>query len=207
MAICEATKKNMLELKNYINGLVTIPSDKVDYIVSKFYKKSISKESFFININENCDYIGFLVKGIIRFYYLTNDNQETTCYLSFPNEFVTSKYSFFSKKPSKEALKAIVDSELYVIHRKDFEELQKEIPELYEITNRIYDNFSNILLKRIALLQINSAEERYHYLLKHKPHLLQSVPLQYLASYLGVTPQHLSRLRKAKSTNGKLIYP
>jgi hypothetical protein len=69
----------MLELKNYINGLVTIPSDKVDYIVSKFYKKSISKESFFININENCDYIGFLVKGIIRFYYLTNDNQETTC--------------------------------------------------------------------------------------------------------------------------------
>ena len=195
----------MQDLKNYIDKLVTLPTDKVDYILSKFKKIAIPKEGCFVSINENCDYIGFLVKGIIRFYYLSKDNNETTCYLSFPNEFVTSKYSFFNQKPSKEALKAIVDSELYIIHRNDFELLQKEIPELHKLTNCIYDNFSNILLKRIAMLQINSAEERYQYLLKNKPHLLQTVPLQYLASYLGVTPQHLSRLRKAKASSNKLV--
>jgi CRP-like cAMP-binding protein len=177
-----------------------LPPDKLDFIVSHFKKIVIPKDTYFVKINENCDYVGFLTKGIIRFYYQSKDNQETTCYFAFPNEFITSKYSFNTKKPSKEALKAMVDSEIFVIHRSDLEKLYTEIPETQKVTEFVYDNFSNILMKRIAMLQINSAEERYQYVLKNKPYLLQSVPLQYLASFLGVTPQHLSRLRKAKTS-------
>jgi CRP-like cAMP-binding protein len=188
----------MIELYKTINRLANLPPEKIDYILSHFKKITIPKDSYFIKINDNCDHVGFLLEGIIRFYYISKDNQETTCYFAFPNEFITSKYSFNTKKESKEALKAIVDCEIMVIHRNDLEKLYTEIPEAQKVTQYVYDNFSNILMKRIAMLQINSAEERYQYVLENNPALLRNVPLQYVASFLGVTPQHLSRLRKQK---------
>ena len=86
-----------------------------------------------------------------------------------------------------------------MIKRDDIEKLYAEIPEVQGITSNAYEKLSSILQKRIAMLQINSAEERYDYLLKHHSVLLQTVPLRYVASFIGVTPQHLSRLRKLKT--------
>ena len=87
-------------------------------------------------------------------------------------------------------------TELLVISKQDLEMLYKKIPATQELGKKCAENIIIILEKRMALFLNTSASERYQFLLKHNPILTHTVPLQYLASYLGITPQHLSRLRK-----------
>ena len=189
----------MNQLKETIYNLVPKQQQKIDYILSHFQHKRILKDDFFVEAGEKCNEVAFIKSGIIRFFYINQHHEETTCYFAFPAEFITSKYSFNTKKDSKESLQAVIDTELWVIKRDDIEKLYAEIPEVQGITSNAYEKLSSILQKRIAMLQINSAEERYDYLLKHHSVLLQTVPLRYVASFIGVTPQHLSRLRKLKT--------
>lgn len=133
---------------------------------------------------------------MLRIYYYNDKGDETTCYFALPNDFVTSFSSFNSNTPSTENIQAILPTELLVIHKYDLDKLYKEILSMQEFGRKAAENMTIAMEKRIALFQNNTAEDRYRYLMKHNPVLLQTVPLQYLASYLGITPQHLSRLRK-----------
>jgi hypothetical protein len=85
---------------------------------------------------------------------------------------------------------------LRVISKKDIEELSVLIPKMQIFRRIIAENLFIIMEKRIMMLQSQSAHERYEKMLKENPEILLSVPLQYTASFLGITPQHLSRLRK-----------
>ncbi len=190
----------MEELRKTIANLIKTNKEQTDYILSHFRTVQLGKDESFVDLNDKCDEVAFIKNGIIRFYYYNKRDEETTCYFAFPNEFITSIKSFNFKTESREVLKCITDAELLVIKRTDIEKLYHEIPATQKITRKIYERLSINLQKRIALLQINSAEERYQYILNHQSELLRSVPLQYLASFLGVTPQHLSRLRKSKAT-------
>lgn len=190
----------MEELRKTIVNLIHLNKEQIDYILTHFESRILTKDNCFVNFGERCDEVAFLKSGIIRFYYLSKYDEQTTCYFALPNEFITSIKSFNFKKNSREVLQAITDCELFVIKRKNLEKIYAEFPSTQLITQRVYETLSINLQKRIALLQINSAEERYDYLQFHQSVLLKNVPLQYLASFLGVTPQHLSRLRKSKTT-------
>jgi CRISPR/Cas system-associated protein Csx1 len=85
---------------------------------------------------------------------------------------------------------------LRVISKKDLEELSVRVPKIQIFRRVIAENLFIIMEKRIAMLQSQSAYERYERILKDNPDIILSVPLQYTASFLGITPQHLSRLRK-----------
>ena len=189
----------MEELRKTITNLIKTNKQQTDYVLSHFEKRHLAKDKYFVGIGERCDEVAFLKSGIVRFYYLSKHDEETTCYFAFPNEFITSIKSFNSKSESRECLQAATNAELYVIKRNAIEKLYQEIPATQFITRKVYESLSLNLQKRIALLQINSAEERYDYLLNHQSVLLKNVSLQHLASFLGVTPQHLSRLRKQKT--------
>jgi CRP/FNR family transcriptional regulator, anaerobic regulatory protein len=190
----------MDKLRLTISNLTKTNTEQINYILSHFKRTTLKKGEHFIGLGERCDKVAFIRSGIVRFYYFNKHDEETTCYFAFANEFITSIKSFNNKTESREGLECVTDVDLYTISRYDIEMLYSEIPATQKITRKVYEQLSINLQKRIAMLQINSAEERYNFIQDHQSVLLQNVPLQYLASFLGVTPQHLSRLRKSKTT-------
>lgn len=186
------------QLRQIIESIIPISETDIEYMLSLFKPLSLAKEEFFLKYDKICNQAAFVKSGILRVYYPNDNGEDTTCYISLSNEFITSFSSFTTSKPSTENIQAIVPTELLVISKQDLEMLYNKIPITQEFGRKAAENVAIMMEKRMSLFLNNSAKERYQYLMKHNPVLIQTVPLQYLASYLGITPQHLSRLRKDK---------
>jgi len=184
-------------LRDTVKNTISISEEDLDFMLSLFNPTKLEKGEYFLEIGKRCDQIAFINNGLLRIFYPNDKGEETTCYFSLPTEFVTSFSSFTTQKPSTENIQAILPSELFVINKQDLELLYKKIPAAQEFGRLAAENLAIIMEKRISLFLNNSAEERYRFLLKNNAVLIQQVPLQYLASYLGISPQHLSRLRKS----------
>ncbi len=185
-------------LQRIIQNTISISNSELEFMLSLFKPITLQKDDFFLHIGKVCHQVAFVKSGMLRIYYPNDKGEETTCYFSLPNEFVTSFSSFSTGKRSVENIQAIMPTELFIIEKSDLELLYSKIPIAQEFGRKSAENVTMLMEKRLALFQNNSAEQRYDFLLKNQPILLQTVPLQYMASYLGISPQHLSRLRKKK---------
>lgn len=163
-------------------------------IIEAFRFRKIKKGDHFATEGKTSRHLAYITKGLFQYYYL-KDGKEITTYVSGVNTFLTSVYSFFKQKPGKEFIRALVDSELWQIHYDDLTILKtkNETFKLFYI-DAIEQTLAGIDESRIKLITL-TGEERYASLMKEEPALLQQIPLQYLASILGVTPRHLSRIR------------
>ena len=163
-------------------------------IADAFKFKTISKGEFFVEEGKTSKFLAFITKGLFQYFYL-KDGKEITTYISGDNTFVASVTSFFKQQPSKEYVRSLTDSEILTLHYDDLSKLKTSneafktfyIAAMESLVTGIDESRSNLI--------ILTAEERYANLLKEEPKLLQQIPLQYLASILGVTPRHLSRIR------------
>jgi CRP-like cAMP-binding protein len=166
----------------------------LDKIVDAFHIKHYKKGDFFVETGKTSLYLGFIESGMLP-YYVIKDGDERTSYVSIESTFVASLMSFISETPSKESVRALVDSEVSVISRKDLKKLVAEIPPFKDFYIALLEwAICGIDSSRHDLIVL-SGEQRYEKMLKEEPKLLQVIPLQYLASMLGVTPRHLSRIR------------
>jgi CRP-like cAMP-binding protein len=156
----------------------------------------LSKGDFLIKQGKVCDQVAFVVSGKLRNFYIDDAGNEVTCFFVTADSFVSAFTSFLTNTPTHENITALEDTVLRVISKKDIEELSVLIPKMQIFRRIIAENLFIIMEKRIMMLQSQSAHERYEKMLKENPEILLSVPLQYTASFLGITPQHLSRLRK-----------
>jgi CRP/FNR family transcriptional regulator, anaerobic regulatory protein len=104
-----------------------------------------------------------------------------------------------AQTPTTEGIQALTAAELLVISKKDLEMLYQKVPAMQEVGRKATENVVAAMSNRISILINQSAEKRYDTIMERHPILIQTVPLQYLASYLGITPQHLSRIRKKSS--------
>ncbi len=171
-----------------------VPASEVAQITEAFKIKKIPKGEFFVEEGKTSKYLAFISKGLFQYFYL-RDGKEITTYITGENTFLASLSSFYKQQPSKEYVRALADSEIWVILYNDLVKLKTES----EAFKTFYIGaMENIVIgideSRSNLITLN-AEERYAVLLKEEPALLQQIPLQYLASILGVTPRHLSRIR------------
>jgi CRP-like cAMP-binding protein len=154
------------------------------------------KGDFLLKQGKVCDQVAFVVSGKLRNFYIDDAGNEVTCFFVTADSFVSAFTSFLTNTPTHENISALEDTVLRVISKKDIEELSVLIPKMQIFRRIIAENLFIIMEKRIMMLQSQSAHERYEKMLKENPEILLSVPLQYTASFLGITPQHLSRLRK-----------
>ncbi|MFN8236574.1 MAG: Crp/Fnr family transcriptional regulator [Chitinophagales bacterium] len=157
--------------------------------------KSYKKGENFINANNLNTKIAFILKGGFRFFYEKNDN-EITCLLAFENGLIGSFESNILKQPCTQTIQAIEDSELFIIDYKDLEALYDRSPKFERVGRLILEYYLAFLQQRITSYLLDTPEERYMRLIRETPDLLNRVPLQYIASYIGVTPVSLSRIRK-----------
>ncbi len=166
----------------------------LDQIVQAFQIKEYKKGDFFVEAGKTSQYLGFIENGMFH-YYVMKDGDERTSYVSIENTFVASLMSFIGETPSKESVRALVDSQVSVISRTDLKLLVDELPAFKDFYIGLLEwAICGIDSSRHDLIVL-SGEQRYEKMLREEPKLLQVIPLQYLASMLGVTPRHLSRIR------------
>ncbi len=171
-----------------------VPVSEISPIAEAFKFKKISKGDFFAEEGKTSKYLAFISKGLFQYFYL-KDGKEITTYVSGENTFLASLSSFYKQQPGKEFVRALVDSEVWQIHYDDLKKLKKESDAFKAFYIEAIEQVLAGIDESRSKLIIMTAEERYASLMKEEPALLQQIPLQYLASILGVTPRHLSRIR------------
>ncbi len=167
----------------------------LETIVQTFSLKLYLKDDHFIEAGKTNRHMGFIEKGLFQYFVLVQGEERTT-YITAENSFIASLVSFLNNTPSREYIRALTDARVWMITKADVKKLQADIPLFKDFYIGILEwQIGCIDKSRHDLITLN-AEQRYAKLLNDEPLLLQTIPLQYLASILGVTPRHLSRIRK-----------
>jgi len=157
-------------------------------------KVELSKGSYLITERKVCNHIYFLEKGCLRGFY-NLDGKEITYWFAFENDFVTSFYSFITRKPSVENIQLIEDSSLWCMAYDDLQKLYNKHPDIERFGRLTNEHYYVMLEERFVSNHFKEARERYENLASLAPHIIQRVPLGYIASYLGITQETLSRIR------------
>lgn len=172
-----------------------VSPEETEKISNAFRLKKILKGDFFVEEGKTSKWLAFIQEGLFQYFYL-KDGKEVTTYVTAKNSFLLSLRSFYRQEPSKEFIRALADAQLWAIHYDDLLKLKKESEAFKTFYIQAMENLVVAMDETRANLIILTAEERYALLMKEEPEMLQQIPLQYLASILGVTPRHLSRIRK-----------
>jgi CRP-like cAMP-binding protein len=181
-------------LKTFINQYVSIEEGELDDIVDRFKTRTVKKNDFLLEEGAICKDLVFVQEGCLRLYYVDNDI-EVSVWFAFKNSSAIDIYSFISEKPSGYFLQAIEDSEILYLPKTELTRLYQTHPKMQEMMRRFWEDAVLTLIDRFTALQRDPAEQRYLDLLT-KPPYIQKIPQKYLASFIGVTPTSLSRIRK-----------
>ncbi|MCF2874908.1 MULTISPECIES: Crp/Fnr family transcriptional regulator [unclassified Tenacibaculum] len=167
----------------------------VPEIVKHFSLKTLTKNEYFVEEGKICKHFCFIESGVLQ-HAIQVSNEEKTTYLGLKNTCTTSLKSFLQQTPSRKNIKALSDCNLWVISVTNFKLLLKNNKGFHQFYFNLIENQIFLIDDyRINLLTL-TPEERYQKLLLNEPILLQKVPLQYLASFLGISTRHMSRIRK-----------
>ena len=186
----------MTSLTENIHQIVSLTTEEKAIIEKAYGSLEISKGDYFVKQGMICEQVGFVLSGKMRTYYMDESGNEITCYFVSPENFISSFTSFLTNTPANENISALEDTVLRVISKDELEALCLSVPKMQILRRVIAENLFITMEKRILMLQSQSAHERYEKMLRENPDIILSVPLQYTASFLGITPQHLSRIRK-----------
>ena len=187
----------MDQIKLYLDKIASISSSDWNFFISKLHRRIITKKSVFIKVNQIENHISFIESGIVRL-FIPRDNpeKEITFGFSFKNQFVSAYDSFLTQSPSNYQLQALTETTVLSISYKDLQSVYKSTQIGNLIGRLTAEDLFLIKSKREQNLLNLNAEQRYLQLFKERPELLKSVPLKYISSYIGVTAQALSRIRK-----------
>ena len=171
--------------------------------ISKEAEKAIAEISSIVTIKKNkdlqsightCKTIYFINKGIARIYYF-KDGIDITESFFFENSIIARVESLFTGKPSRKAIQILADAEIVAINANQLFKLYDSFPEIERLFRKIFEAAYVETVNRIEGMQFHSADERYNALINEAPNVLKSVPLKYIASFLGITQVSLSRIR------------
>lgn len=186
----------MTTISENISQTIELTTDEKEVVENAFKPIKISKGDLWVKEGKICDQVAYVQNGKLRVFYNDDSGNEVTCFFVLPDNFISSFTSFLTNTPTTENISAIEDTSLMTISKKELESLSDSIPKVHIWRRIVAENLFITMEKRIAMLQSQTANERYERLIKENPDIILSVPLQYTASFLGITPQHLSRLRR-----------
>src|SRR5690606_6260329 len=184
-------------IKAYLDQIATISQSDWDFFTSKLLRRVIPKKSVFLKLNEIENHISFIESGVVRLYIpKENSEKEITFGFSFKDQFISAYDSFLTRQPSAYELEALTETTLLSITYNDLQDVYKTT-EIGNLIGRLAaERLFLIKSKREQHLLNLTAEERYLKLFKERPELIKIIPLKYISSYIGVTAQALSRIRR-----------
>jgi len=166
---------------------------------SKLTVEPVQKGSLLIRQGEISRTVSFINKGLVRSYYLSDGQEINTGFIA-ENEYVSSYSSFLTRQPSAENIDALEDCELINLSYESMQELYLSHPIYERFGRKIAEMLYIMVSSHTTLLLTLSPEERYQTILQYQPYLIQRVPQYMIASFIGITPEHLSRIRKKMSS-------
>ncbi|NME70719.1 Crp/Fnr family transcriptional regulator [Flammeovirga aprica] len=186
----------MTELEQYINSYFGIvQSEELLQISSLFKLTTLKKGDFLLQTGKKSDQLCFVQSGLLRMFVQTKD-KEVTQWISTKGYFSTDLSSFIFETPSRWNIHALVDSEVYVLTKREYEKIGEIVPKWNELEKLFIVKCFTMLEDRVFSHLSMSAEERYQRFFENNKDLFNQVPLQYIASMLGMSAETFSRIRK-----------
>jgi CRP-like cAMP-binding protein len=167
-------------------------------VMPYFETKNFKKKTILLQSGKTANEVYFIVNGCVRL-FCDKDGQELSTYFFTENMFAGSYDSFISRKPSKVSIETLEDCEVFVLTHQSLEELYALFPKMNEFIRKAIEERFVLLHNLFISYLLNSPEERYLMLLKERPELLQRITQHQIASFLGITPVSLSRIRNRVS--------
>jgi len=183
------------QITNQLIQLINLDKDEIDHFISKLQTKEFDKKKLVLQEGNICKYSFFINKGCLRYYY-NIEGRENTGQFFFENSWYTDYESYLSGKPSNQNIETLEKSELILLAKSDLQQLFIDIPKFEKFGRIMAENAFLGLRNRNEMLTNQTAEERYLNLIKERPKVFEKVPQHYIASYLGIKPPSLSRIRK-----------
>jgi CRP-like cAMP-binding protein len=174
-------KFNEIEITSFIETFEVVTLQKGDHILKE---------------GQVCTFLGFVDKGLLIYYNISEDGEEKICDFAIENQWVTQYQSMSTNSKSLLSIKAIEPTILLKTTHQNLMNIAEEMPRIDKYFKKMIDNFLFTMVSRTNDFQNLIAEERYSKFVKENPQLIQRLPQYYLASFLGIAPQSLSRIRK-----------
>ena len=167
----------------------------IETILKYFEPKKLNKGEYFIEAGQVCRNVGFIESGLVLYYEIDNSGQAVTCDFAKETDWITQYESFINQSPSVITIEALEPTELQVISSENLYQLFAKVPSFEQHTRKIIEKMFISSLARNNDMQVLKAEKRYAKFVEENPSLIQRVPQYHIASFLGIAPQSLSRIR------------
>ena len=179
-------------LRNYVE----ISDEEIDTLISKLEVRKVKKKQWLVTPGEYCKSEHFISKGVFRAYCVDDNGHEHITKLSMEGWWITDISSFISGEPATQYVEALEDGEVILFRKQILEELYQEIPELNKYFRLLYQLALCNNQQRIFRTISNTADKHYYHFIEQFPGIEQRVPQYMIASYLGITPEFLSKIKR-----------
>jgi len=183
------------QIDKFVDQCLLLTAEERELFHSLLRFRKVRKRSYLLQEGEICDFEAYIVKGCVRTYYLSDDGTETILSFAIEDWWVSDLYSFTEQKPSDMFIETIEDSELLIIDRKGKAELYEKLPQFETLFRLLVQRSLFALQRRFHSLVSQTAEQRYLAFVEKYPQIVQRVPQNQIARYLGVSPEFLSKVR------------
>jgi CRP-like cAMP-binding protein len=187
----------MTALEKATNHISLLSPGIMEVFLSKWQYWTVPKDYLLLREQQVSDYIYFINKGVARIFYYKN-GKEISEWFATDEQFFLSITSFFNRTPSRLQIHTLEPSEIMGIHHNDLMELAANYHEVETLFRKMMTASLILSQYRMDSIQFETAQQRYEGLVKNSPEIIKRVPLSYIASFLGVTLETLSRIRAGK---------
>jgi CRP-like cAMP-binding protein len=185
----------MEEIRTHLESFAVHNETDWIFFKSKLRAVTFPKKAIILRQGKTENHLSYIEKGLVRL-YISKASKDLTFGFSFPGTFVSAYDSFLTREPSRYEIQALTATKLWQITYQDLQEVYAHTKIGNEIGRKNAENLFLVKSKRELSLLDKTAEERYIDLFSQRPELIKQIPLKYIASYIGVTPQALSRIRR-----------
>lgn len=185
----------MHQLQAFLCALYPLSDQDFAQLAPHVVTHTLTKGAQLLTAGQVCGAVYFVTAGFLRLYYVGADGQEVNCRFAGPNGFATDYQSFLTQQPSRYGWQAVQAAEVLALPYALVQRLYRESPTWDHLGRLIAERVYLQLNERVELLQFYTPSQRYEYVQQHHPALLREVSQAQLASYLGVQPESLSRIR------------
>jgi CRP-like cAMP-binding protein len=187
--------ESLIKIEAFIRMMVQPNAEEWEAFRSILKYKKLKKKDLLLEEGQVCNFIAFLNSGVLREYSFQHDKETTVDFVS-ENQFTSDYQSFIMQVPSRQYLEALTDVDLLILKKEEIDALFDQY--------KIWERFGRLVIERVFCIAegrrkkiiANTHDEQYRDFAAAYPEIVQQVPQYYIASYLGLTPEHLSRLRK-----------
>lgn len=183
---------NLIQTLNYF---VSLEPDEIEFLKSAFSEFQLNKGEFFLEAGQINNKLGFVQQGLIRYLVYKND-EESTLEFSKEGEFVAEYQSLVQNSKSIQSIQAIEDTTMLIMSSDDLKYLYANFKNGDKIGRLVIEHRFNVLVNQLMSIYMHNADQRYLHFMNTYPDIVQRVPQYFIASYVGVKPQSLSRIRK-----------